>query len=292
MSECGDVGGVGNDCDFEAVAGQIERGEADAIDGDRTFFDEVSHETLGDAHDEFRRGGDNDADSVDMTKHDVATESFAKCHRALKIHFVSGAHIAECRARERLVAHVGFPPIVTARDDCEATSVHGNRRSEVTSIEHRGGGNAHTRALAGQNGAQFFDDAGEHRTNTNAPAGCGPWDFTNSLTESVWGSGSDAMPLAWCERRPHRKRGFMSTQDSIAQYRHHDKDTGSADVQIASLTERINHLTDHLKDHPKDHHSRRGLLMLVGRRRRMLDYVRDRDVARYRELVAKLGLRR
>lgn len=80
--------------------------------------------------------------------------------------------------------------------------------------------------------------------------------------------------------------------DTIAKHRKHASDTGSPEVQIALLSERINHLTDHLKTHPKDHHSRRGLLMLVGRRRRMLDYVRDRDVARYRELVAKLGLRR
>ena len=63
-------------------------------------------------------------------------------------------------------------------------------------------------------------------------------------------------------------------------------------MQIALLTERINHLTEHLKVHAKDHHSRRGLLMLVGRRRRMLDYVKDRDVQRYRDIVAKLGLRR
>ena len=84
----------------------------------------------------------------------------------------------------------------------------------------------------------------------------------------------------------------MSKQDTIAAHRQHGTDTGSPDVQIALLTDRINQLTDHLKTHPKDHHSRRGLLMLVGRRRRMLDYVRARDIARYRELVAKLGLRR
>lgn len=84
----------------------------------------------------------------------------------------------------------------------------------------------------------------------------------------------------------------MTSQDSIAKFRQHATDTGSADVQIAQLTERINQLTDHLKAHPKDHHSRRGLLMLVGRRRRMLDYVRDRNITRYRELVAELGLRR
>jgi small subunit ribosomal protein S15 len=80
--------------------------------------------------------------------------------------------------------------------------------------------------------------------------------------------------------------------ETIAQHRTHGTDTGSPEVQIALLTERINHLTEHLKVHAKDHHSRRGLLMLVGRRRRMLDYVKDRDVQRYRDIVAKLGLRR
>ena len=69
-------------------------------------------------------------------------------------------------------------------------------------------------------------------------------------------------------------------------------DTGSPEVQVAILTERINHLTEHLKVHKKDHHSRRGLLMLVGRRRRLLDYLRSNDVERYRALIAKLGLRR
>ncbi len=69
-------------------------------------------------------------------------------------------------------------------------------------------------------------------------------------------------------------------------------DTGSPEVQISLLTDRINHLTEHLKVHTKDHHSRRGLLMLVGRRRRMLDYVHDNDVERYRALIAHLGLRR
>jgi small subunit ribosomal protein S15 len=63
-------------------------------------------------------------------------------------------------------------------------------------------------------------------------------------------------------------------------------------VQIALLSDRINHLTDHLKVHKKDHHSRRGLLMVVGRRRRMLDYVKKNDVERYRAIIAKLGLRR
>ncbi len=80
--------------------------------------------------------------------------------------------------------------------------------------------------------------------------------------------------------------------DTIGEYRLHETDTGSPEVQIALLTERINHLTEHLKAHKKDHHSRRGLLMLVGRRRRLLDYVRANDVERYRALIARLGLRR
>jgi len=82
------------------------------------------------------------------------------------------------------------------------------------------------------------------------------------------------------------------TTATIAEHRRHDTDTGSAEVQVALLTGRINHLTEHLRDHKKDHHSRRGLLMLVGQRRRMLDYLRANDVARYRALIAKLGLRR
>jgi len=72
----------------------------------------------------------------------------------------------------------------------------------------------------------------------------------------------------------------------------HPTDTGSPEVQVALLTERINHLTDHLRVHKKDHHSRRGLLMMVGKRRRLLGYLRDQDVERYRSLIAKLGLRR
>jgi small subunit ribosomal protein S15 len=79
---------------------------------------------------------------------------------------------------------------------------------------------------------------------------------------------------------------------TIDQYRLHGTDTGSPEVQIALLSERINHLTEHLKVHAKDHHSRRGLLMLVGRRRRLLDYLKSNDVERYRALIARLGLRR
>ncbi|MBI5311115.1 MAG: 30S ribosomal protein S15 [Actinobacteria bacterium] len=69
-------------------------------------------------------------------------------------------------------------------------------------------------------------------------------------------------------------------------------DTGSTEVQVALLTERINHLTEHLREHKKDHHSRRGLLKMVGKRRRLLDYLRNRDLDGYRKLIADLGLRR
>lgn len=79
---------------------------------------------------------------------------------------------------------------------------------------------------------------------------------------------------------------------TIAEHRQHETDTGSPEVQISLLSERINHLTEHLKVHTKDHHSRRGLLMLVGQRRRLLDYLRRNNVERYRALIAKLGLRR
>jgi small subunit ribosomal protein S15 len=82
------------------------------------------------------------------------------------------------------------------------------------------------------------------------------------------------------------------TAATIGEHRLHETDTGSPEVQVALLTERINHLTEHLKVHAKDHHSRRGLLVLVGRRRRLLDYLRRNDVERYRALIAKLGLRR
>ncbi len=80
--------------------------------------------------------------------------------------------------------------------------------------------------------------------------------------------------------------------ETITEYRRHESDTGSPEVQIALLSERIDHLTEHLKVHQKDHHSRRGLLMLVGRRRRLLNYLQDTDVERYRTLIGRLGLRR
>jgi small subunit ribosomal protein S15 len=78
----------------------------------------------------------------------------------------------------------------------------------------------------------------------------------------------------------------------ISDYRRGETDTGSPEVQVAVLSKRIEELTEHLKTHARDHHSRRGLLQLVGRRRRLLDYLRREDVERYRTLIARLGLRR
>ena len=78
----------------------------------------------------------------------------------------------------------------------------------------------------------------------------------------------------------------------MAEHARSDGDTGSPEVQVAMLTHRINHLTEHLKEHQHDHHSRRGLLLLVGQRRRLLNYLSMKDITRYRQLIEKLGLRR
>jgi len=87
----------------------------------------------------------------------------------------------------------------------------------------------------------------------------------------------------------------MDTNDKkkiIDEFKAHDSDTGSPEVQVALLTERINYLTEHFKTHKKDYHSRRGLLKLVGSRRKLLEYLKKKDVERYRAIVKKLGLRR
>ena len=87
----------------------------------------------------------------------------------------------------------------------------------------------------------------------------------------------------------------LSTEDKkavLAEYGLHETDTGSPEAQIAMLTKRISQLTEHLKPHQHDHHSRRGLLLMVGRRRRLLKYIAKTDIARYRSLIERLGLRR
>ncbi len=81
-------------------------------------------------------------------------------------------------------------------------------------------------------------------------------------------------------------------QEIIEKYKRHEGDTGSPEVQIALLTERINHLTDHLKSHNKDHHSRRGLLMMVGQRRGLLNYLMNTEIERYRAIIKELGIRK
>jgi len=81
-------------------------------------------------------------------------------------------------------------------------------------------------------------------------------------------------------------------KEIISSYKTHDKDTGSPEVQVALLSARIEYLTEHFKVHKKDHHSRRGLLKLVGQRRRLLEYLKDKDVNRYRKLIERLGLRK
>jgi len=78
----------------------------------------------------------------------------------------------------------------------------------------------------------------------------------------------------------------------VEKYGRNESDTGSPEVQVALLTARINHLTEHLKVHKKDHHSRRGLLMMVGQRKGLINYIKERDVVKYRELIAELGIRK
>lgn len=86
--------------------------------------------------------------------------------------------------------------------------------------------------------------------------------------------------------------GTERKQEIIEEYKRHEGDTGSPEVQIALLTNRITYLTDHFKTHKKDHHSRRGLLKMVGQRRRLLDYLIKQDVERYRTIIKSLGIRR
>ncbi|MCL1832980.1 MAG: 30S ribosomal protein S15 [Leptospirales bacterium] len=85
---------------------------------------------------------------------------------------------------------------------------------------------------------------------------------------------------------------MTASKEIIEKYMRHEGDTGSPEVQIALLTDRINHLTEHFKVHTKDHHSRRGLLKLVGQRRRLLDYLKKKDLNKYRDMIKGLGLRR
>lgn len=112
------------------------------------------------------------------------------------------------------------------------------------------------------------------------------------LKELYKGFFTGNLPRLFEKRKEYnRKTGMEAKATTIEEFRVHNTDTGSADVQVALLTKRINHLTEHLKQNKKDHASRRGLLMMVGRRRRLLDYVHTHDVDRYRSLTQRLKLR-
>lgn len=84
----------------------------------------------------------------------------------------------------------------------------------------------------------------------------------------------------------------LNKKEIVAKFGRNSEDTGSPEVQVALLTARINHLTDHLRTHKKDHHSRRGLLKMVGQRKGLLNYIKNKDIVKYRELIAELGLRK
>ena len=122
-------------------------------------------------------------------------------------------------------------------------------------------------------------------------------------SSKVWGSpalGPPSPTTYWLTRKPRRRQmGRREIKNSMAfektptveKYRTHKDDSGSTEVQVALLTERINYLTGHFRTHAKDHHSRRGLLKMVGKRRRLLDYLRRTDLESYRKIIADLGLR-
>ena len=114
----------------------------------------------------------------------------------------------------------------------------------------------------------------------------------NSATDLMLGSW-DPQPYSrlWATKNMEEIK-MINKKEIVAKYGRNETDTGSPEVQVALLTARINHLTEHLRTHKKDFHSRRGLLMLVGQRKGLLDYIRQRDVVGYRELIAELGLRK
>ena len=139
------------------------------------------------------------------------------------------------------------------------------------------------------------DGQGRFATRIFAPCGCTDLELTlygisnygglvrfEQFEAIVWAArgGSHVAPTT------DRKSGIIGT------YRTHDSDTGSPEVQVALLRDRINDLTEHFKVHAKDHHSRQGLLKIVGRRRRLLDYLKDTDPERYRDIIRKLGIRK
>jgi small subunit ribosomal protein S15 len=127
--------------------------------------------------------------------------------------------------------------------------------------------------------ARYYADSTERRGRFEGTAG---WSGPHAY-RAVSGPRVEDIDVALTKER---KTGI------ITDYRTHETDTGSPEVQVAILSDRINYLTDHFKAHAKDHHSRRGLLKLVGQRRRLLDYLKTKDTSRYAELIRRLGIRK
>ena len=150
VAESGHLGGVGDDGDLERVVGEVEHGEADAVDGAASLLDHVSHEVAGDAHDELRGGGDDLTHGVDVAEHDVAPEAAVRDHRTLEIHGVARLQATEVRAAVGLVGHVGDPPVGPFFHQGEAAAVHGNGGTDSRVSEHRGGRNGQPGTLAGR----------------------------------------------------------------------------------------------------------------------------------------------
>ena len=306
MAERRDGRGVGDHRDAKRVVDEVEGGEADAVDRDRALLDQVAVEVDRDADAQVGRRIDDLADGVDVAQHEVPAEPIAERHRPLEVDDVSRHEATDHRAGERLAADVGRPPPVAEVDDGEAAAVDGDRGADRGIVEHGRGvdheARRRVRTVADRgnvaDGAELLHDAREHAGIVPVvilggpalalPGPSGPCALRCARRDA------NAAPSQRRDLRPRKADSMALTpkNETIEKHQTHEGDTGSPEVQIALLTERITHLTEHLKFHKKDHHSRRGLLMLVGRRRRMLDYVRQIDVERYRKIIADLGLRR
>jgi small subunit ribosomal protein S15 len=118
-----------------------------------------------------------------------------------------------------------------------------------------------------------------------------PADTVVPATVGAGGTGPEKVPYSRASSQT-KPMSTVAKPEIISEYKTHDKDTGSSEVQIALLTARINHLTEHLRVHRKDFHSRRGLLQMASRRRKLLDYVKRHDLAKYQDLLKKLNLRK
>ena len=150
-------------------------------------------------------------------------------------------------------------------------------------------------SLATLRGCVTAPPKGEHDRGAHLAARCELMAASSFLLlHFTYPNHSVRIPRAHTSNPVHEdvRRSMKTTQEIIEEFGSHDSDTGSPEVQVALLSERIGHLTEHLREHKHDHHSRRGMLMMVGQRRRLLNYLNRKDVERYRSIIAKLGLRR